>query len=167
MTWQNQQKALDLKTNLVTQLSNAATKIIVATQIAELGSASNESKSELYTAYRDWAIESSALGSQLRAYYPKTTIGAEWDSYSALVTNFYALTGLQNSGERKAYLAAIRKGLLPDNAGDVKWKLLVKWNDLPLRSPAVQRAWYALRTHVLNRKNSIIQEVLNNGISSY
>jgi hypothetical protein len=167
MTWQNGQKALDLKTTLVTQLSDSATKIIVTTQLAELGTTTSSTQSDLTAAYKDWAIESAALGSELRAYYPNTSIGDDWGAYANVVTNFYALTGVQNPHSRKRFLQTIRTGLLPFKVTNVDWELLSRWDHLPLRTPKVQATWYQLRIDVLNRKNTIIQEVLDHNIASY
>jgi hypothetical protein len=165
--WQNQQKALDIKTNLVSRLSNAATKIIVATQFAELGSRGSESSSALYSAYRDWAIDSAGLSSELRAYFPHSTIGHDWDTYAALVTNVYALTGVQNPPVRRGVLKTIQREFYPQKETNVDWQALVPWDGLPLQSPQVGRYWFVLRTDVLNRKSAVIQEVLSSNIVAY
>lgn len=143
--WQNHQKALEIKTQLVSDLSKSIMGMVMATQFAHIG-AKSQKQADFDQAYRDWEIESAVIGTKLQAYFPDTTIPSEWTAFSALVTDFYALEGIAvNERSRYASNLATRLGVVSshEGAGD----------------------WLALKNGILERKSALIQQVLKAPVS--
>ena len=138
--WQNHQKALEIKTELVSDLSKSIMGMVMATQFAHVG-AKSQKQADFDQAYRDWEIASAVIGTKLQAYFPDTTIPTEWTAFSALVTAFYALEGI-GADERSRF------------ADDLARRLGV--------SSGYQGAqdWLALKNGILERKSALIQQVL-------
>jgi len=86
------------------------------------------------------------IGTKLQAYFPDTTIPAEWTAFAALVTDFYALEGI-DADQRTGFAADLARKLgVPggvQDAGD----------------------WLALKNGILQRKSALIQQVLKAAIS--
>ena len=145
--WQNHQKALEIKTQLVSELSKSIMEIIIAVQFAHLG-AKSQKQADFDKAYREWEIQSAVIGTKLQAYFPDTTIPDEWTDFSELVTGFYALEGV-GQDERPKFVSDIRKklGALLDS----------EYQD--------QHDWGALKNGILKRKSELIQKVLRARIS--
>jgi hypothetical protein len=143
--WQNHQKALEIKTQLVSDLSKSIMEMVMATQFAHLG-AKSQKQADFDQAYREWEIESAVIGTKLQAYFPDTTIPTEWTAFSALVTDFYALEG-SRVDERSGYAADLATRLgVPSGHQDA-------------------RDWLALKNGVLEKKSALIQQVLKATIS--
>jgi hypothetical protein len=145
--WQNHQKALEIKTQLVSELSKSIMGIIMAVQFARVG-AKSQKQADFDQAYRDWEIESAVIGTKLQAYFPETTIPDEWTGFSALVTDLYALEGV-NANERSTFAAVIRRKLGAPT-------------DLKHEDP---EDWLALKNGILERKSALIQQILQTRVS--
>jgi hypothetical protein len=145
--WQNHQKALEIKTQLVSDLSKSIMEIIMAVQFAHLG-AKSQKQADFDKAFREWEIQSAVIGTRLQAYFPDTTIPDEWTDFSELVTDFYALEGVDQD-KRPKFMSEIRKKL-----GAV----------LDSESQG-QQDWGALKDGILKRKSELIQKVLMAKIS--
>src|SRR5687767_12760316 len=94
--WQNHQKALEIKTQLVSDLSKSIMEIVMATQFAHLRAPSQQ-QADFDRAYRDWEIQSGVIGTKLQAYFSGSTIPEEWSQFSEIVTDFYALEAVDES----------------------------------------------------------------------
>jgi hypothetical protein len=108
--WQDYQKELEIKTDLVGKISEDVTRIIMSTQFVLLTNNRDQIKTveqhrellnELNEEYKQWEINSAVIGSQLQAYFPHTDLANEWGSlnvysgsFSENVTDFYRLTAL-------------------------------------------------------------------------
>jgi hypothetical protein len=77
--WQDYQKELEIKTDLVGKISEAVTRIVMSTQSVLLANnyghihtleQQKELFNELNDEYREWEINSAVIGSQLQAYFP-------------------------------------------------------------------------------------------------
>lgn len=143
--WQNHQKALEIKTGLVSDLSKSIMGIVMATQFAHFG-AKSQKQADFDQAYRNWEIESAVIGTKLQAYFPDTAIPTEWTAFSALITDFYALEGIA-SDKRSGFAAGLaqRLGVTGGNQGP--------------------QDWLALRNGILERKAALIQQVLKEAVS--
>ena len=145
--WQNHQKALEIKTQLVSEFSKSIMEIIMAIQFAHLG-AESQKQADFDKAYRDWEIQSAVIGTKLQAYFPETTIPDEWWGFSELVTQFYALEGIDQS-DRQRFISAIAKKLDPSLGTEQQEQL----------------DWGELKNGILRRKSRLIQKVLRARIS--
>jgi hypothetical protein len=142
--WQNYQKALEIKTQLVSDLSKSIMGIVMATQFAHIG-AKSQKQADFDQAYRDWEIESAVIGTKLQAYFPDTTIPTEWTAFSELVTDFYALEGI-GVDERSGHAADLAKRLGASGYQGA-------------------RDWLTLKDGILDRKSALIQQVLKAAVS--
>lgn len=104
--WQNYQQELEIKKELVGDISEAVMRMVMKVQSFEIGLTHSQQSgrlqlseemqrfnnliNELNTDYREWEISSAVIGSQLRAYYRDSEIGPRWDLFSQNVTRFYA-----------------------------------------------------------------------------
>lgn len=88
--WQDHQKELEVKTNLVSEIAEAATRFFVAVQFAELRAASQRHE-DFDAAYRDWEVKSAVIASKLRAYFPGRVVEVDWEAYTAFAARLYTL----------------------------------------------------------------------------
>ena len=122
-------------------------QIIMAVQYARVG-AKSQKQADFDQAYLDWEIESAVIGTKLQAYFPDTAIPDEWAGFSAIVTDFYALEGV-DPDERAGFAALITK---------------------KLGAPADPEHqdpddWLALKNKILERKSALIRQILQARIS--
>jgi len=89
--WQNHQKEMEIKTNLVTQISKAVSDIIIVSRMIQIPSFSNTNLSYANT-FEDWEVSKSTIGSQIQAYFPQNNIRQEWDNLSSAITDFSGLS---------------------------------------------------------------------------
>jgi hypothetical protein len=148
--WQNRQKALELKTELVGEISESITEMVMAVQFVHLGATSMDQQ-RFDEAYREWETKSAVIGTKLRAYFPETAIPAEWTEFSEIVTDFYALEGVSDENRRSEYFLTINDKLSAlldtqhERAGD----------------------WGALKEGISKKKAELIQKVLDSKISVF
>lgn len=106
--WQNQQTELEIKTNLVSKISESVISLVMATQSVLLQSNYQQINNQdeliqlfgnLNEKYRQWEIDSAIINSQLRAYFPNSDVSNLWgslkihsNSFSENVTDFYRLS---------------------------------------------------------------------------
>jgi hypothetical protein len=107
--WQNYQQELEIKKELVGDISEAVMKLVMEVQSFEIqlknetlsGNLSalkpqrekfNLLFSELNEDYREWEVSSAVIGSQLRAYFRDSEIAPKWGIFSQNLTRFYADT---------------------------------------------------------------------------
>ena len=146
--WNNHQKALEIKTGLVTDLSKSIMEMIMAIQYTRLGAPSHTQEA-FDKAYRKWEVESAVIGTKLEAYFPQNDIPTEWTKFSNAITDFYAIEGVG-----------------PDRRDEAQSKL---WQSLGKRSPLVEGdgAWLELKNEILHRKAELIKRVLSEKISVF
>lgn len=164
--WQNRQKELEVKVELISELSEAIMQIVMAVQVvrvrAELPrSAMSDENSperdedvkafqEMNKAYRTWEVRSAVLGTRLEAFFSGTAIPADWTSFSDIVTRFYALEG-QSEVHRQRNLKELLAKVLPHMSPDKR--------DL--------KGWPGLKEAILTKKGEIINDVLTSRISAF
>jgi hypothetical protein len=148
--WQDRHKALELKTELVGEISESITEMVLAVQFVHLGAASMD-QPRFDEAYREWEARSAVIGTKLQAYFPKTAIPDEWTRFSEVVTNFYALEGIADETQRSEQALKINEelsallGLQNERAED----------------------WGALKEGISMKKADIIRKVLDSRISVF
>lgn len=148
--WQNRQKALELKTELIGEISESITEMVMAVQFVHLRAASMDQQ-KFDEAYREWEARSAVIGTKLQAYFPSTTIPAEWTMLSEVVTDFYALEGVANEKRRSDYSLRINEKLSA------------------LLGSQYERAedWGALKEGISMKRAEIIRKVLDSRISVF
>lgn len=145
--WQNHQKSLEIKTDLVSELSKAIMQFVMAIQFAHLRSVS-QTQADFDAAYRDWEVQHSVLHTKLEAYYPNSEIPERWAGIAERLTDLYALEGASSNENRTAGELALWKKL---DGGDI----------LPGNHPG----WLQLKNAILEKKAAIIRDILKEPIS--
>jgi hypothetical protein len=91
-----------------------------ANERAEVARQLREEFERMNEAYRQWQIDSAAIGARLRSYLPGTDLAADWVSYRRVAERFYALgqtAGRDGSAQRKSMRSSARykdRGLRSD-----------------------------------------------------
>jgi hypothetical protein len=155
--WQNHQKELDLKVGLVSQINEYTTDFLMTVQFAELGSNSQQPE-DFDRSYREWEIRCAKVRSYLYAYFPESRFGLDWDHFSELVTQFYALTGIPDEARRRLHIKSISCCPLLDPSK-------VDWDDLS--RPRTKKGWLDLRNEILRIKDTHIKEILHTRMVSF
>lgn len=144
--WQDRAKSLEIKTELVSELSEATMGMLMVTQFVHLGS-SSMSQREFDQSFCDWEIRKMVIGTKLHAYYPGTPIPDQWEEYAEIVTDFYALEGIPAEG-------------LPEGRKQIRGKL----NKLFGTGEPIGDDWEDIRKGLLDGKAELIQAVLDTKI---
>lgn len=164
--WQDHQKELELKTGFVSEISEIVLGIVMAVQFAEVGAAS-QTQEQFDQAYRTWEVKKAIVGSKIRGYFPNTTLGKDWDEFSEIVSEVYALSGTTDEVFREERLSRL-KDYFGTDAAD--WQSL---ENLELKTGGFQdfqkfyRAWFSLRKNILERKDALVQRVLDSRIAFF
>ena len=141
--WQNRQKMLEIRTGLVSDVSEAVMEIVMAVQFVHLDPGEKRQKG-FDDAYKTWEIRSAVIGTRLQAYLGNTTIPADWTHFSRILTLFYALEGVSKEA---------KEGELTHVHGEL--------NSILKPSDQVDCTWTEIRKGILLQKTDIIQRILN------
>ena len=154
--WQRRQKAMDIKTALVSDISQAAMEFFMSIQFVHMrkeirtaeASTSLQEQIDFDRAYKCWEIKSAIIGTKLQAYLSKSDIPGTWTAFSEIVTRFYALEGTHEA-HYTGSISALKK-LIEDTFSV----------DLP--DPPT---WMHLREAILQSKSNVIRAVLMANVS--
>ena len=91
--WQNYQKELDLKTELVSEMSKSLMTVLMTFEFSLFhtsngSSAGDKASKELIEKLKEWQISSCVIGSKLHAYFPNDPLHKNWLKYSQEVSSF-------------------------------------------------------------------------------
>jgi hypothetical protein len=113
--WQDRQKELEVKIELVSQISEVAVPAWgrLVSGIEPLGTKDTVVRDELMQAYRDWEIESTKILSTLSAYYRDGYVPQKWLIYCEIVRVAFNLTWTDAIATREALVQTLKK--------DVSW----------------------------------------------
>ena len=155
--WQNRQKSLEIKTNLVSEISQSVMEFFMSVQFVHLraeqrqssqGDVSQEEQIEFDQAYKTWEVKSAVIGTKLEAYLTESKLPEAWTTFSNIVTQFYALEGTTEPSLSKN-IQALGKQI----STNFSYKLPENVN------------WMQLREAILQCKCIVIKSVLTSRIS--
>jgi hypothetical protein len=158
--WQNHQKELEIKTDLVGRISETLMNMIIAVQFAEMSGPNQQSQEEYNKIFRDWEISSAVVGSQIRAYFPTNNLGPEWDKLSKLVTDVYALSGIFVPETRIKHVEKI-KGYFSNSMDNLDFSELVNSTE---RVNYLSQ-WFKLKDEIIKKKDILVEAILESRIS--
>ena len=144
--WHTQQKALEIKTELVTDVSKLIMEMIMAIQYARLRAAT-QTQLDFDEAYRKWEIGNAVIGTKLHAYFPQSELPGTWTTFAERLTDFYAIEGIRPEEKRKFE--------------EELWKKLRHKGPLP----EGDAGWMALKNAIFTRKGEILADILKADIS--
>ena len=169
--WQNHEKELEIKTSLVSKISEYATRMIMAIQFVDISNSqginSSLTNKEYDNEYRDWKINSDIIQSQISAYFPDTNIDKNWKKFSNAVENLYGLSGTGPEGYRINFLQKIQTNLHNDinlTTLNILKNRIYSYNDTKERINW-QESWGLLTDQINKEKESIIREILHTKIN--
>lgn len=148
-------KALEIKTELVEEISESVMRFVMAVQFVVLGSAS-QTQEKYDEAYRAWETESAVIATKLAAYFRQSNIAGDWSAFAERVTRFYALTGVDLSQRRHAARP------LMETYG-LRWQ----GSDDPPTEQAWRQAWGTLKDAIFSEKTELIRRVLESPLDAF
>ena len=89
--WQDHQKALELKSDLASQIAESATSAIVTSRSVHEEKRHDFSPAE-EKSWRAWQIKSAAIEARLRAYFPNNSLADEWLGFTQEVEAFHVIS---------------------------------------------------------------------------
>ncbi len=169
--WQDHQKALEIKTGLVSDMSESVSSAVmtgrfIAAGLVRRSSADPRSDQRAWNdGYRAWTTSSASIGAKLEAYFAGSDQGSEWRSFANVVTDFFQLSATVDA-TRSAQVDEIfaYRGLPKDlrlSAADRH--VLASSNS----SPAFHRAYAELGRGILERRDDLVQSVLDAGVAGF
>ena len=163
--WQTRQKNLEIKTSLVSEISESVMRILMQVQffniIVKQYKEKNPSKPLSFTefpelkaeneklneSYKNWEIYGAIIDSKLTAYFSNTKIPEFWREFSECIRLFYGLEGIY---DKKNYDQTSKR---------IAQKLCVLLDRADIKDD-----WSSLRQGILDSKSLIINNILQSRI---
>jgi hypothetical protein len=161
--WQNHEKELELKTDLVTRISEAVSRVLTTAQFA---AANRTGQSEYLQAYYEWESAQSAIGSYIRAYFSNSYIGEEWDKYANITTSFVRLAAINPLQEKQQLVDQVQK-YFSSCPNTTDWDALVNTDNLFFYDENYRSNWFRVKDQVISAKNNIIQNIMDTPIFTW
>ncbi len=126
--WQDHAQQLQIKTDLVTTISESTTRALVGLTPPGSGGTS----AAVTAAHAQWAVDSAVIWSKLASYFPGASLVDEWNGFSQAMDGLYALSRAQNPTDREATQQSVCRYLAahavpcPSTSGDVPWDVLAQ-----------------------------------------
>jgi hypothetical protein len=162
--WQDHQQALEIQTSLVSQMSESVSSTVATGRFIASGLVGGDVGQRTWNdGYRDWVTESASIGAKLQAYFGRE-LGAEWQSFGYVVTDFFLLSARPTSarGEQIDEIRAYQS--MPKDLLDRR-----EWAALG-RSPtdsSFQTAYADLARGLLARSDELVSRVLDSDLSGF
>lgn len=97
--WQNRQRDLQTKTELVTKITEVVMKTMMTVELISTNQIqqgdSDDREQELNRIYKNWKVETCVIGSKLHAYFPESkrngheALHLKWRLFSDDLSNYY------------------------------------------------------------------------------
>ena len=170
--WQDRQKELEVKTKLVSDMSDSSLRLIqrvVAVRILRTwlppqksGHDEEAQDHRIQEQYREafdamnreaheFIVKSAVIGTNLQAYLPQSEIPRKWSEFSDIVSRFYAMEGIHGEEKRKRYEDELRQKLSILSNSEI-----VAGED-----------WEKIRERLLEENTKLIQNVLKSRLSVF
>ena len=125
--WQDHAQQLQIKTDLVTTMSEATTRALVGLA-PPVGSAADTRPQ----AYAQWSVDNAVIWSKLAAYFPSDPLVDAWSAFAKAMNGFYDLSRAPTAAARADAAQAICRYLgaqgesCPAPAGTTSWDALAQ-----------------------------------------
>jgi hypothetical protein len=165
-SWQNHQKALEIKTSLVGQMSESVSDAVATGRFLAADLVRSESPQAAWNdGYRDWTTASAAIGARLQAYVG-SEVGADWRSFADVVENFLRLSANTDSRSRRQQVDVIAR-----DTGLRRYGPLTREGRAalagPRSTPLFRAAYEGLAERILQREDELVQRVLDSDVSGF
>ena len=166
--WQNHQKALEIKTGLVSDMGQSVSEAVMTGRFIAAGLVSRSSadpradQRAFNDGYRAWTTNNASIGAKLQAYFG-ASIGSQWRSFANVVTDYFQLSANPAHGRSAQVDEILAYPDLPSWARVTRAqrRALIRSNT----SAACQNAYAQLGQGILSRSNELVQGVLSSGVS--
>ena len=165
-SWQDHQKALEIKTDLVGQMSESVGDAVATGRFIAADLVPPDSQQQEWNeGYRRWTTASASIGAGLRAYVG-SEVGTDWRSFADTVTNFFLLSAENDPRSRRLQVAALRRDA--DLRRHVSFKP-AGWAALhaPKTDPDFRLVYPELARGILERQDELVQRVLDSDVSGF
>lgn len=177
--WQDHQTELNLKVDLLKELSKTVTDIVMAVEYDEDPDTSKTAGQTISEAKRDWHKGCSSIGSRIEAYFHHSDheIGDRWAKYVKLIESVYGLPGTSGKETREEKIKKIQCALKETQGGikmDMSKIRIIDW-DILKSKPSKQDLeylkyldqWSNLRTCIFEMKHKLIQDIIDTDIAAF
>jgi hypothetical protein len=166
--WQDHQKALEIKTGLVSDMGEAISDAVMSGRFISAGLVSRSSSDPradqraFNDGYRAWTTSNASIGAKIQAYFGND-LGSQWRSFANVVTDYFQLSATPGSGRAEQVQEILTYPELPAflRLDAAERRALAKSNS----SATFQDAYGKLGGAMLLRGNELVQGVLDAGVS--
>jgi hypothetical protein len=166
--WQDHAKILEVKTNLVAEMSDSvgnATmtgRFIASGLIGKATVDPRATQRAFNDAYQEWTVESAVIASQLAAYFPGNDLASRWRSYANVVTDYLQLSARGQRADRASQLVEVARYFPELKKRGKAW-----WTALLEVGPAFQENYRELSLAVLSERDTFVQRVLDSNATGF
>lgn len=159
-SWQDHEKELAVKSQLVDDVSAKTSTFLAAIQFARVRGEDENAKA-VNDAYKQFLVDGAVLASRLSARLRNRSIAARWRSYTHLVEDLYALGGVGDeravAAQSRAILTAFQRTAEPlSRDAEAERRRLIE------RGRAAAGAeWAALYGEALGQRDAIARAILD------
>src|SRR3954469_5537307 len=166
--WQDHQKALEIKTGLVSDMGESISDAVMSGRFISAGLVSRSSSDPradqraFNDGYRAWTTSNASIGAKIQAYFGND-LGSQWRSFANVVTDYFQLSATPGSGRAEQVDEILSYPELPPfvRLDKAERRALVKSNS----SATFQNAYGQLGRAMLTRGDELVQGVLDSGVS--
>jgi hypothetical protein len=155
--WQDRQKALEIRTELVSAMSEDATTMLTSIQEVRRHPRATLNRDEFSREFTQWTAKSAVTLAKVQAYFPNTTLQRDWGNLSGAIGHFYQLQVATFDGASDGVRADLEKkisGRLADILGPTA---VAAWK------PANPSRWWSIRDTILAARGELVRRVLLSG----
>ena len=159
--WQRNQTAQQMKTQLITDVTNAVSAPMAQMAVSEnpVFAQSRPSATTIASTYSTFMNSRSTVASELSAYFSWKNIPAQWDSVSALVNHFYLLTYAPNRAVRQRNIAPIQQYFQAHHINaSVAWPVLLSGN---VSAPNYYTSWLMVKGEIEGAMNNLNTTIMD------
>jgi hypothetical protein len=170
--WQNHQKALEIQTGLVSDMSQAVSsavansRFIAAGLVARSSTRSGAEQQAWNNVYRDWTTSGATIGAKIRAYFGPS-VASDWQAFTYALADYVALSAKPTSGSGRESqveeLYGYRNHLGGVRLTRTQWLLLAKTRS----GDEFQNVYAELGRGLLARQDELVQQVLDSHVSGF
>jgi hypothetical protein len=161
--WQDHQQALDIRTGLVTQMSESSSTTLATTRFLAAKLVPDAKVQPIYNgAYREWAADSASIGARLQVY-TRPPIGDRWRQFGFVLTAALSLaidTPATHAGRLEEIQRRLPQGLRLTQA---EHDALLKANT----EDAFQDAFAHLAQNIVVWRDELVREVIHSPVSGF
>jgi hypothetical protein len=166
--WQDHQKALEIKTGLVSDMGESVSDAVMTGRFIAAGLVSRSSSDPradqraFNDGYRAWTTSNASIGAKLQAYFG-SDLGSEWRAFANVVTDYFQLSATASRGRADQVDEILTYPDLPPWARVTRTqrRALIRTNS----GATFQNAYAQLGRGILTRSDELVQAVLDSGVS--